>query len=123
MTKKLLNRGANAKNVSVKGFGVTTSKLEIFFTSNGETTKSQFVGVFPANKKGGNFIKFSNDLKGNKTSYLFMIANTNLEKKPGVHWWSFLDNEEKILCFYSICSLVTDYCILLWKTICQHSIS
>ena len=24
-----------------------------------------------------------------------MIANRDLEKNPGVHWWSFLDTEEK----------------------------
>ena len=76
MTKKLLNRDAKVKsilksemkkktfkkrckrnifnivkNMSVKGFGVTTSELERFLTSNGKTMKSQFVGVFPADKK------------------------------------------------------------------------
>ena len=81
--------------MSVKGFGVRTSELERFFTSNGETMKSQFVGVFPADKKGENFIKFLNDLKGKETRYPFMIASTDPEKKLGVHWWSFLDTEEK----------------------------
>ena len=27
--------------------------------------------------------------------YPFMIANTDLARKPGVHWWSFLDTDEK----------------------------
>ena len=54
------------KNMSVKGFGVTTSELERFLTSNGKTMKSQFVEDFPADKKGENFIKFSNDLKEKK---------------------------------------------------------
>ena len=75
--------------MSVKGFRVTTSKLERFFTSN-----SQFVGVFPADKKGENFIKFSNDLKGKKKVFVYDSEHRSA-KKPGVHWWSLLDTEEK----------------------------
>ena len=56
--------------------------------------ESQFVGVFPADKKGGNFIRFSNDLKG-KNRVSIYDSKYRSGKKPGVHWWSFLDREEK----------------------------
>ena len=72
------------------GFGVTTDELERFFRGNGETMKSQFVGVFPADQKEENVIEGA---KGKK--YLFIIANTDSSAKSGEHWWSFLDTDEK----------------------------
>ena len=80
---------------AVKGFGVTTLELEHFFISNGSTMESQFVGVFPADEKEKNFLKFSENMKQKKAKYPFMIANTDPAAKSGTHWWSFLDTEQK----------------------------
>ena len=80
---------------AVKGFGVTTLELEHFFISNGSTMESQFVGVFPADEKEKNFLKFSENMKQKKANYPFMIANTDPAAKSGTHWWSFLDTEQK----------------------------
>ena len=70
---------------TVKGFGVTTSKVERFFTSNDSTMESQIVGVFPADEKEKNFLKFSENIKQKKAKNLFMIANTDRAAKSGTH--------------------------------------
>ena len=80
---------------AVKGFAVTTLELEHFFISNGSTMESQFVGVFPADEKEKNFLKFSENMKQKKAKYPFMIASTDPAAKSGTHWWSFLDTEQK----------------------------
>ena len=80
---------------AVKGFGVTTLELERFFISYGSTMESQFVGVFPADKKEKNFLKFLQNMKQKKAKYPFLIANTVPAAKSGTHWWSFLETEQK----------------------------
>ena len=80
---------------TVKGFGVTTLELEHFFISNGSTMESQFVGVFLADEKDKNFLKFSENMKQKKAKYPFMIANTDPAAKSDTHWWSLLDTEQK----------------------------
>ena len=57
--------------------------------------ESQFVGVFPADEKEKNFVKFSENMKQKKAKYPFMIANTDPAAKSGTHWWSFLDTKQK----------------------------
>ena len=85
---------------AVKGFGVTTLELERFFISNGSTMESQFVGVFPADEKEKNFLKFSENMKQKKAKYPFMIPNTDPAAKSGTHWWSFLNTEQKDPLFF-----------------------
>ena len=50
-----------------------------------------FVGVFPANKKK----KFLGEISRKEIKYPFMIANTDPARKLGIHWWSFLDTDER----------------------------
>ena len=80
---------------AVKGFGVSTMELERFFISNGSTMELQFAGVFPADGKEKNFLKFLENMKQKKEKYPFMIANTDPAVKSGTNWWSFLDTEQK----------------------------
>ena len=85
---------------AVKGFGVTTLELERFFISKGSTMESQFVGVFPADEKEKNFLKFSENMKQKKAKYPFMIPKTDPAAKSGTHWWSFLNTEQKDPLFF-----------------------
>ena len=50
-----------------------------------------FDGVFPANKKK----KFLGEISRKEIKYPFMIANTDPARKLGIHWWSFLDTDER----------------------------
>ena len=71
------------------GFGVSNAELEKFFTNNGRNLSDNFVGVFPNSKKK----EFLDEISGKETKYPFMIANTDPARKPGIHWWSFLDTD------------------------------
>ena len=83
--------------MEVEGFGVSNLELERFFKSNGENLSNNFVGVFPADEKR----EFINEIQYNdKVNYPFMIANTDLHNKPGVHWWSILDTDERDTLFF-----------------------
>ena len=35
------------------------------------------------------------EISGKETKYPFMVANTDPTRKAGIHWWSFLDTDEK----------------------------
>ena len=93
---------------TVKGFGVTTNELEQFFNSSGDNISENFIGVFPADQKN-EFFDVKENLKQKRAKYPFMVANTDPARKPGVHWWSFLDIEEKILCSFFIRLVATGY--------------
>ena len=85
--------------MEIEGFGVSNLELEHFFKSNGENLSNNFVGVFPADEKR----EFINEIQHNdKAKYPFMIANTDLHNKPGVHWWSILDTDEGDTLFFFI---------------------
>ena len=85
----------------VKGFGVSTQDLEDVFTNSGEILRDNFAGVLPSDKKH-KFMEgqLKENLKLKKVRYPFMIANTDPEKKPGTHWWSFLDTDAKDTLFF-----------------------
>ena len=74
-----------------RGFGVSNSELEHFLKNKGRNLSENFVGVFPADKKKGILDKIS----GKETKYPFMIPNTDPARKLRIHWWSFLDTDEK----------------------------
>ena len=83
--------------MEVKGFEVSNLELERFFKTNGESLSNNFVGVFPADEKR----EFINKIQHNdKANYPFMIANTDPHNKPGVHWWSILDTDERDTLFF-----------------------
>ena len=83
--------------MEVQGFGVSNLELERFFKNNGKNLSNNFVAVFPADEKK----EFINKIQHNdKAKYLFMVANTNPHKKPGVHWWSFWDTDERDPLFF-----------------------
>ena len=45
------------------------------------------------------YINFYEIIKQRNAKYLFAIFNTDKEKKPGVHWWSFINIKPKINLF------------------------
>ena len=82
--------------MDVKGFGVTNRELENFFQNKGTNLSQNFVGVFPADQKR----EFLAEVSRKKTKYPFMVANTDPARKSGIHWWSFLDTDEKDTLFF-----------------------
>ena len=60
--------------------------------------KNNFVGVFPSNYMN-RFIDHASMIS-NKGKYPFIIANTDNNEKPGVHWSSILDIEPKTNVFF-----------------------
>ena len=83
--------------MEVEGFGVSKVELKQFFKNNGENLSNNFLGVFPTGKKK----EFINKIQHNdKAKYIFMLANTDPHKKPGVHWWSFLDKDQRDTLFF-----------------------
>ena len=60
--------------------------------------KNNFVGVFPSNYMN-RFIDHASMIS-NKGKYPFIIANTDNNEKPGVHWSSILDIEPKTNIFF-----------------------
>ena len=77
--------------MEVKGFGVSNLVLKCFFKNNWENLSNNFVGVSPADEKK----EFIKEIQHNdKAKYPFLVANTDLHKRPGVHWWSFLDADK-----------------------------
>ena len=58
-----------------------------------EDLLEKFVGVFPSNYMN----KFIDHVAmiSDKGKYPFIIANTNANDKPGVHWWSIIDIEPR----------------------------
>ena len=61
-----------------------------------QTLSQNFVGIFLADQKQ----EFLDEVNRKKTKYPFMVANTDLARKPGIHWWSFLDTDEKDTLFF-----------------------
>ena len=83
--------------MEVEGFRVFNLELERFFKNNGENLSNNFVGVFPVDEKK----EFINEIQHNdKEKYRFMVAYTDLHKKPGVHWWSFLNTDQRDTLFF-----------------------
>ena len=41
------------------------------------------------------YINFYEIIKRRNVKYPFAIFNTDKEKEPGIHWWSFLDIDSK----------------------------
>ena len=41
------------------------------------------------------YINFYEIIKQRNTKYLYAIFNTDKEKEPGFHWWSFIDIQPK----------------------------
>ena len=48
------------------------------------------------------YINFYEIIKQRNAKYPFAIFNTDKEKEPGVHWWSFIDKQSKnnFICFF-----------------------
>ena len=57
---------------------------------NDEDLNDNFVIVFPANEMI-RFIDYKSMISGKKGKYPFIIANTDICDKIGMHWWSILD--------------------------------
>ena len=64
--------------------------------NNIQNLSDNFVDVFPADTKRELLDKISKK----ETKYPFMIANTDPARKPGIHWWSFLDTDERDALFF-----------------------
>ena len=50
------------------------------------------------------YINFYEIIKQRNAKYPFAIFNTDKEKEPGVHWWSFIDIQPKndLFLFHSL---------------------
>ena len=83
--------------MELEGFRVSNLELERFLKNNGENLSNNFVGFFPADEKK----ELINEIQYNdKAKYPIMVANTDLHKKLGVHWRSFLDTDESDTLFF-----------------------
>ena len=74
--------------------GISNFQIEQAFEKIGdEGLLENFVGVFPSNRMS-RFINHA-AMISESGKYLLVIANTDADNKPGVHWWSILDIEPK----------------------------
>ena len=74
--------------------GISNFQIEEVFESIGdEDLLENFVGVFPLNRMN-RFINHA-AMISESGKYPFVIANTDADNKPGVHWWSILDIEPR----------------------------
>ena len=74
--------------------GISNFQIEEAFEKIGdEGLLENFVGVFPSNRMS-RFINHA-AMISESGKYLLVIANTDADNKPGVHWWSILDIEPK----------------------------
>ena len=74
--------------------GISNFQIEEAFEKIGdEDLVENFVGVFPSNRMN-RFINHA-AMISESGKYPFVIANTDADNKPGVHWWSILDIEPR----------------------------
>ena len=75
--------------------GISNFQIEDVIKKIGdEDLLENFVGVFPSNYMN-RFINHAAMIEDKKGKYPFIIANTDLSNKRGVHWWSILDIEPR----------------------------
>ena len=75
--------------------GISNFQIEHVIKKIGdEDLLENFVGVFPSNYLN-RFINHAAMIEEKKGKYPFIIANTDLSNKRGVHWWSILDIEPR----------------------------
>ena len=74
--------------------GISNFQIEEAFEKIGdEDLLENFVGVFPSNRMN-RFINHA-AMISESGKYPFVIANTDADNEPGVHWWSILDIEPR----------------------------
>ena len=66
---------------------------EAFEKIGDEDLLENFAGVFPSNR-ANRFINHA-AMISESGKYPFVIANTDADNKPGIHWWSILDIEPR----------------------------
>ena len=71
---------------------------EAFQKIGDEDLLENFVGVFPSNRVN-TFINHA-AMISESGKYPFVIANTDADNKPGIHWWSILDIEPRYNIFF-----------------------
>ena len=71
---------------------------EAFEKIGDEDLLENFVGVFPSNRVN-TFINHA-AMISESGKYPFVIANTDADNKPGIHWWSILDIEPRNNIFF-----------------------
>ena len=79
--------------------GISNFQIEEAFKKIGdEDLLENFVGIFPSNRMN----KFINHaaMISDRGKYPLIIANTDAEGKPGIHWWSILDIEPRTDIFF-----------------------
>ena len=80
----------NCLNCLKKVAGISNFQIEETFKEIGdEDLLKNFVGVFPSNKMN-KFVDHA-AMISESGKFPFLIANTDADAKPGVHWWSILD--------------------------------
>ena len=74
--------------------GISNFQIEEAFEKIGdEDLVENFVGVFPSNRMN-RFINHA-AMISESGKYPFVIANTDADNEPGIHWWSILDIEPR----------------------------
>ena len=67
----------------------------IFFKDeDNEVLKKNYMGTYSIDSIT-KYINFYEIIKQRNAKYPFAIFNTDKEKEPGVHWWSFIDIQSK----------------------------
>ena len=82
--------------------GMSNFQIENVIVNIGDDDlKKNFVGAFPSNYVY-KFIDHASMIS-RKGKYPLIIANKDSSEKPGVYWWSILDIEPKLICFFQFC--------------------
>ena len=73
------------------GNGISNADIENFFKNEkNDDLKKNFMGVYFSNSIT-KYVNFYEIIKAKNAKYQFAVFNTDREKNPGTHWWSFLD--------------------------------
>ena len=93
--KRKIQQKTSTQPYLIKMAGISNFQLEDVIKKIGdEDLLENFVGVFPSNYMN-RFINHAAMIEDKKGKYPFIIANTDLSNKRGVHWWSILDIEPR----------------------------
>ena len=74
----------------ISGNGINNINIEKFFDNETNDDLKENMGAYSSDSVT-KYINFYDIIKEKRAKYPFAIFNTDIENKPGTHWWSFLD--------------------------------
>ena len=75
--------------------GLSNYQIDDFFKDEeNEDLKKNYMGTYSIDSMT-RYINFYEIIKRGNAKYPFAIFNTDKEKEPGVHWWSFFNIQPK----------------------------